>query len=361
MVGVLCADPARCLVESNVWWAEFNDAAGRTVRRKASRDRAAAEALALRWATEARQIRAGILHPDGAVRREVGELLDAWRDHLAGRRGSIEHPTRQRARVERVLTSVGASRPEDLTPAKVMRAVNGFPCGSTTRAHHVRAVKAFTRWLHRSDRSESTDHLAGLSVETDATDRRHVRRVLEPGEFGRLLDAARAGKRVWHLTGPDREALYLVAASTGLRASELASLTADSFALDGTPPTVTVEAAYSKRRRRDVVPVPRSILTRLRAFLAGRAGVLWPGSWRVNGADMIRRDLAAAGIPYKDARGHVYDLHALRSQYITDLDSAGVSLPDMQQLARHSTPVLTSRYTKRTVGDLARGADKLRR
>lgn len=43
--------------------------------------------------------------------------------------------------------------------------------------------------------------------------------------------------------------LYTTAANTGLRARELASLTAGDLYLDAEPPAIVVKAAYSKRRR----------------------------------------------------------------------------------------------------------------
>jgi hypothetical protein len=36
-------------------------------------------------------------------------------------------------------------------------------------------------------------------------------------------------------------------------------------------------------------------------------------------AGMLRVDLAAAGIPYKDARGRVFDFHAQRRHFISDV------------------------------------------
>ncbi|MDA1013272.1 MAG: hypothetical protein O3A00_02335 [Planctomycetota bacterium] len=39
---------------------------------------------------------------------------------------------------------------------------------------------------------------------------------------------------------------------------------------------------------------------------------------------MIRVDLATAGIPYMDHRGHVFDFHALRHQFISMLAAAGI-------------------------------------
>lgn len=54
------------------------------------------------------------------------------------------------------------------------------------------------------------------------------------------------------------------APATGFRASELRSLTIDSFDLDAAPPTCTVEAGYSKRQKRDVQPLPDALVEPLR-------------------------------------------------------------------------------------------------
>ena len=62
-----------------------------------------------------------------------------------------------------------------------------------------------------------------------------------------------------------------MALSTGLRASELASLTTDGLDLESSPPTVTVKAGYSKRRRLDILPLPADILEQARGWLSGEA------------------------------------------------------------------------------------------
>ncbi len=56
---------------------------------------------------------------------------------------------------------------------------------------------------------------------------------------------------------------------------------------------------------------------------------------------MIRRDLAAAGIDYRDASGRVADFHALRATFITLIVRGGASVKTAQSLARHSSPILT--------------------
>ncbi|MCI0462124.1 MAG: tyrosine-type recombinase/integrase [Gemmataceae bacterium] len=217
--------------------------------------------------------------------------------------------------------------------------------GVATTNHYLTAVKGFTRWLVR-DRRAPFDPLACLSVQNARADVRVERRTLTPEEFARLLAVARQGKKMRGLTGPEREVLYLLAARSGLRASELASLTPASFDFEDL--TVTVQAAYSKHRRKDIQPLPRDVALVVRRLAEGkrRDEPLFAGGWPAVGADLLRLDLTAAGIPYLDEEGRVYDFHALRHQFITDLIEAGTHPKDAQVLARHSTISLTlDRYT----------------
>src|SRR5271155_3997636 len=101
---------------------------------------------------------------------------------------------------------------------------------------------------------------------------------------------------------------------TGLRAGELRSLTPDSFNLTSQSPTVTVEACYSKHRRKDVLPLHPDMVPRLRQWLAkgaeadtpailslksapaGSVDRLWTGAAlsAARTAETLRRDLKAA-------------------------------------------------------------------
>lgn len=64
--------------------------------------------------------------------------------------------------------------------------------------------------------------------------------------------------------------LYVMALSTGLRASELASLKKESLSLESNPPSVRVKAGYSKRRRLDVLPLPSTILAAATKWLESK-------------------------------------------------------------------------------------------
>jgi integrase/recombinase XerD len=237
---------------------------------------------------------------------------------------------------------------------------------------YLKAAKQFTRWLVR-DRRTPTDPLVHLSRLNVRTDRRHDRRALSDEEFKRLVEAARRGKRVEGVSGPDRAMLYVLAAWTGFRKGELGSLTLRSLSLDADPPTAMVAACYSKHRREDTQVLHPELVRQLRQWM-GTKGDLTPDtplfaiSGRVPGGierkayKMIERDLMAARdkwleeaktfkehtqrlrtdfLCYCDHGGPFADFHSMRHLFITSLERAGVSPKMAQTLARHSDIRLT--------------------
>ena len=77
-------------------------------------------------------------------------------------------------------------------------------------------------------------------------------------------------------------------------------------------------------------------------------------------AKMLRRDLEAAGIVYRDNAGWVVDFHALRHTFISRLAKAGVHPKVAQDLARHSGIKLTMNlYTHTVLEDQMLALDKL--
>src|SRR5262249_52899670 len=141
--------------------------------------------------------------------------------------------------------------------------------GPVTINHYITAIKGFAKWPHVNNRT-SEDRLRGLERWNEEVDRRHRRRSLPQGVFEKLLKAAAEGCPFRGLSGTDRFFLYIFAAHTGLRASELASLTPESFELHGPTPTCTVAAAYSKHRQEDVQPIREDIARLMGRFLEGK-------------------------------------------------------------------------------------------
>jgi len=168
--------------------------------------------------------------------------------------------------------------------------------------------------------------------------------------------------------------LYRTAAGSSFRAGELRSLTPKSFALEGDGPSISVTAAYSKRRRDDVQPIDRGLADTLRPWLAAQAaggpvfalpdktGAMLRGDLRRARAKWLRE----ASTPLErrerrqsdflcavDAEGRVFDFHGFRHDYISGIVSSGASVKVAQELARHSTPSLTiGRYAHVRLHDL---------
>ena len=148
---------------------------------------------------------------------------------------------------------------------------------------------------------------------------------------------------------------------TGLRKSELGSLSPKSFDLDGSVATVTVEACHSKHRKKDVLPLHPELVSRLREWITGLtpSDKLFPKLARKDTAVMVKRDLERAGIPYRTDAG-VADFHAAgRHTHITELVRSGASLPEVKELARHSDIKMTMKYTHIGMGDQARAVGNL--
>jgi len=234
------------------------------------------------------------------------------------------------------------------------------------------AIKGFTRWLVEHDRLQA-DPLASAKQIRQTTDVRRNRRAFSEQEIRQLIESTMSGPSVrfgrggtrFTLTGPDRAMLYRVMLETGLRVAEVSSLTPRSLDLDASRgPTVTLEAAYSKRKRRDVQPVPETLAAVIRLWIADKAHnePLWvlphKPTQRLLIPDLRRararwlRGLTKGKrrregsdsdfLRYRDAAGRFADFHAMRHTYVTRLSMSNVPLPVAQRLARHSSPTLTA-------------------
>lgn len=183
------------------------------------------------------------------------------------------------------------------------------------------------------------------------------------GNLEVALDDARNSDRTYRgLSGNDRYHLYLLASGSGFRASALANLTPANFDIDGR--TVTLPARFNKSRKTKVQPLPEELVTAFRSYLAEKptGSPVWGGTWAQNTAEMLRIDLEAAGIPYatEGPDGPEFtDFHSLRHSFLTELGRNGVDLRTAQELAGHSTPELTARYSHRRLYDLQGAGGKL--
>jgi integrase len=345
----------------------YFDEHGRRRKKAGTADRAVTERIARDIENRVALRREGVVDPREEAYRDhearlLASHLEEFERGLAAKGGTAAHTKVTVSRARRMLEVAGAKRISDLSLSKALDAVQALRdegLSTETINHHVRAVKAFSRWLRKDKRSRE-HHLADLATSSPEGDRRYVRRQLTPEEAARLIQAAEAGPIVLGMTGADRAALYAVALATGLRARELRTLTPERFALDADPPTVTARAGYCKNKKEAVQPIPLALAEWLRPWLARKT----PGKPTFEGmprrtAKMLRADLRAAGVAYETPDG-VVDFHGTRVTYITNLVASGASVKTCQTLARHSTPSLTiGVYAKTSLHDIKGAVEAL--
>jgi integrase len=341
-------------------------------------DKAVAERIARKWEADAALRRDGVIDPTmesmaNAGKRAIAEHLAEYESHLRSKGNSADYLKQAPAMIRKAIDACGWKAIADVSAARFTQHLNGMKAAGksarTVNAHRM-AVRGFTRWLTIEARIKA-DPLLNVPKLNEATDRKRIRRALSDQEIALLIDAAEAsGVERFGLDGKARAMLYRTALGTGFRLNELQSLTPRSFNLYGEPPTITVEAGYSKRRRRDVQPIRSDLAETLAPWLErfDSDARPWHAGHDARAAKMIAADLRGARMVWirsagadwqarqerrescflraADAAGRVADFHALRHTFITRLARAGVPAVVAKNLARHSTITLTmDRYS----------------
>jgi integrase len=303
---------------------------------------------------------AGVLLPADRHATEPWEPhLDEYLTNMRYHRCTKGHIRTSRYRITTLLQLAGARRLCDITADRILAAITELRrqgLSIQTTNHYLANLKAFCNWLVREDKMLANP-LVKIKKQNPETDIRRKRDPFTEDELRKLILVTEASNVTrCGLAGPDRAALYLLAASTGLRASELASLTAANLRLDATPPVVVVQASYTKNRQQATQPLPPETADYLRRWLGRRRSStkkLFPGRWTPNAVRMLAQDCRQAGIPTETDSGR-RDFHSLRYFYATMLAKQGANLQTAQALMRHSDPKLTSRiYTRLGITDLA--------
>lgn len=314
---------------------------------------------------------------DQYARRSLFDHLDDWKHYLETTPAGERYVSQVYGRVHRILMAAGVKVFADVTVSKIQKAiaeqkikpqrVRGDspsaknrrkkpeaykPMSQATKNHCVVAVRQFFSWLVREGRFGKSP-VAALKT-SKVVHLKHERTGLSDQEFVRLIEAARKStETIEGFDGIERARLYAIAAATGLRRRELASLTPGSFKL-GDSSTVTVEAACSKHRYRDVLAIHPDLASAVREWTTGLAAgdLIFPGLQSKKTFKMMKRDLKAAKLPYL-MDGKFRDFHSLRHRYITKLCESCERPDVIMSMARHRSLAMTMRYTHPSLGDQA--------
>ena len=307
-----------------------------------------------------------------AQARPVGEHLDDFEAYLTAKGNTAGHVRVTVFRIRSILNGCRIVYWSDVQGSKVQRFISTVKVSKTqtasaqTQNYYLRDFKAFCRWAVADGRLNQSpvEYLRPHSASKVRNDRRHERRALSVEDATKLLNKTSVGPARYGMPASERSILYRLAIETGLRASELRSLTRASFQLNAQDPTVTVQAAYTKNRQLAELPLRPETAALLKTHLANKmpaaSAFTMPSKYRL--IDMLRADLKVAGIPYRldPAHGKVVDFHSLRHTCGSWLAAAGVHPKVIQRIMRHSTITLTmDRYTHAFRGDEAAAIAKL--
>jgi integrase len=377
-----------------VWYYRFVDEHGVKVERKGCADKRVTEELARDAESAAAKLRSGLVDPKEFAYRDHGARplaahLDAYAAHLKDRGlteahiglatgrvrravaifrgaglGEVEPANSSAAELDRAAARlagwIAPARLSDLTTDRVQSALRRLREGGRSLAtcnQYAAAICAFAKWCYDTHRLREYP-LRGVERFNAKEDRRHDRRTISVEDLRRLVEVAHRRPRFNRMSGTACALCYQLAASTGLRHSEIATITPASF--NWKAPSVTIKAAYTKNGDPATLPLPGDLARDLAAYVATLAAgsPVFPLA-KGEGAEMLRVDLEAADIPYRDAGGLVFDFHSLRCETATLADQAGVSPRVVQKLMRHSTLELTGRYTRPRVVDIEAAASML--
>ncbi len=331
---------------------EYTDHRGKRRRIGGYKDKRLSVERATLLEQDARLRRDGLIDPKEEKRIQQESLPIA--EHLAAFKKSISKNTQKHvklvmSRINRILEKALIESIADFDIESVEQAMDEITeedgIGKRTYNHYLQALDSFCNWM--VPKRISSNPIAGIKRLNAETDIRHPRRALSVDEMRQLMKSARdSNVSIQCFSGKERAFIYLMSFMTGLRRKELGSLTKRSFKLESELPTLIIEAAHSKHRRKDVLPLHQELVPEIKEWLKGMKPdeKLFPKLGKRRTWLMVKLDLERINIPYKTDEG-IADFHAAgRHSHINGLLESGASLAETMELARHSDVRMTMKY-----------------
>jgi integrase len=340
--------------KSKFWYVDFKDADGARKRVKGFKDKAATAQLAAELERKAELARTGIIDRYAEDRKKpLKQHLEDFYQALLAKGDTIDHAKQTKYRAKQIINRCKFAMWTDISASKVQRCLADLRneedgLSAQTSNYYLQAIKQFCRWMVQDGRASESPvvHLTRMNAKAD---RRHDRRALEPDEMRRLLETTIAAPKRYGMEGYERVLLYRVAAETGLRRKELGSLKVSYF--DWKACTVRVSCSYTKNKKMAEVSLRPDTAAELQTFFAGKLPDVkaFGGTYKrltSKTAEMLKADLADAGIAYVDNAGRYADFHSLRHTTGSLLAASGVHPKVAQSIMRHGDINLTmSLYT----------------
>jgi integrase len=299
-------------------------------------DKQVAEQRLRKIIIERQRERDGLIAPRqqrDAAQRALSEHVKAYCESRRAVKCDEKYVRELERKLEKLCTACAWQLVRDVTPESFEKWRTRQITAPKTLNEYQNAINGLMNWL---EHCVGPNPLRFIQKVQTAGEPRRKRRALGAEQLRRLVTVS-----------GERAIIYLVAASTGIRRGELECLEWRDVCLDGPQPFIAVRSSIAKNNKHVMQPVPMFVADKLRDF---RPSSVRPNEMvfasGVPRMEVYRRDLAAAGIDYRDAEGRVADFHALRTTFGTLLTLASRSQRTVMELMRHSDMKLTAKtYT----------------
>jgi integrase len=323
----------------------------------------------------------GLVNPHKeALERDIGEHVGDYLAHLRTEGTNAKHLSERERLVRTVIRECGFKRLSDLSADRVTAFVATLrkkptpnnpdpgPASARTKDTYRGALHAFAQWcvdtrprrlpenpvsaaakpkgetvrLRRAETVENLNRLLKVAADRPLLEGLTVRKGPRAGE--RYAAVRPAVRKRLALEGRERALVYKTAILTGLRQGELGRLKVGHLRLSGREPAVYVAPKHDAKNKKGVwLPLTPEHTKELASWITdtGRAegDPVFYVPEKPN--KILRRDLKAAGIPYRDREGHYFDFHSLRVCTDSYLNAAGVAPTVVMAIMRHKKPSLS--------------------
>lgn len=368
--------------KSKYYHCDYIDRNGERVRKSTKIvDKKAAQDLANHWEAQERLLRYGVRDETIESQKEaagqsITSALAEWSRAATVEGKSAVHISKTDQRVTSIASHNKWTTLAEISTDGVVRYLDSRKkegASPNTVKHYLVAMKLFCRWCvdHQKLTKDPTDRIGRPST---VEDRRIVRRMLLVDEWKWIAKYLANGPSRNAQEARERYLMYWTALETGLRSSELRSLTKRSIVLASDEPHIIVKGASTKNSKDAKQYISDELKAALVKFVKTRTSsekVFQPKS-EYDMAAVLREDLEGARLLWLESKpkepsedflsssngdGESIDFHALRHTCGAWLVINGVTLPEVQNILRHSSIVLTID----TYGHLAPGALSSRR
>lgn len=371
------------------YYGRLRKAGGKTVRIPLLFDKYSSERMLADLQKEQDQITAGVLPPQGKMKKEsILRLLEKYINHLEEKckprkvygkarvqnQDNIARLTKRAIETESKLKLVFGQTafvyPTDISKDILVQILEDLcqkrKWAKQTYNHYVAALKAFFNWLLEEeyiDKIPKKIAMKGIM----GNDIAHKRRKLSGEEFSFLIESVRIDdfSRKTKISKIDRINLYLIIFYTGLRAEEVFQLTPECFDFDSKRVSFIAGKTRKDKGRMDMLPLHPDLVPKIKEWVELKKSRqpffdCWSPQYfgTLLKKDMCRaRDLYISSSKTSEeikqreqddflkweSNDGFSDLHALRTTFISNV--AQVASPkECQRLARHSDIRTTFNY-----------------